>query len=85
MALTDADEDEKKMLLQKLLEFPFHKEFIKGKPKMPAITSTTTRSDLVGNQSWILFCLVQVTRAQVEAAAKGTFLFRNISIVCKKN
>ena len=73
MALVDDDveKDEKKNILQKLLQFPVPEEFMKGKPKMPVITLSTTLSNLVGDQSWILFCLAKVTHDQVKLAAQG--------------
>ena len=72
MALVDDDveKDEKKDMLQKLLQFPVPEEFMKGKPKMPVITSSTTLSNLICDQSWILFCLTKVTHDQVNLQLK---------------
>ena len=85
MALADTDvEEEKKKMLQKLFEFPIPKEFMKEKPKMPVITPLIALSDLVGNQSWILFHLAQVTHDQVKAAAEGDFsLLENFQLFVK--
>ena len=72
MALVDDDveKDDKKNILQKLLQFPVPEEFMKGKPKMPVNTSSTTLSNLVGDQSWILFCLAKVIHDQVKLASQ---------------
>ena len=53
----DVDEEEKRNLLESLLEQEVPVKCSSGKPDLPIITATTALSDLVGPQSWVLLAL----------------------------
>ena len=67
----DVDEEVKKKMLEKLVEFDVPEKFHIGKPDLPVITQSTELTELVGSQSWILFKVAEIPVGEVEKWIKG--------------